>query len=126
MAHRPFTVAVMEDDQGMLGALKHLLESGGCSVRVFTSATALLDSGYLPDIGCLISNIDMPGMDDFEPLTRIHAARAALPTILITDWPERLDRLPAGLKGIYPGLFTKPFDAQDLLAAVGQIRRHAT
>jgi len=77
------------------------------------------------EIDCLISNIDMPDMGDFELLVRIHAARPALPTILVTDDPGRLDQLPPSLGGIYPGLFTKPFEARELLAAVGDIRRNS-
>jgi hypothetical protein len=63
-------------------------------------------------------------MEGFELLgRRIHAARPALRTILITRYPERLSRLPP-VGGIYPGLFTKPFQSQDLLAAVSDVLRH--
>jgi FixJ family two-component response regulator len=119
-----FVVAVVDDDQSILRSLEQLLESAGYAVRLFTSATALLDSGCLSEIDCLISDIDVLGMEDFELLGRIHAARPALRTILITRYPERLSRLPP-VGGIYPGLFTKPFQSQDLLAAVSDVLRHS-
>jgi len=125
VAHRLFTVAVVDDDESILRSLEHLLESADYGVRLFKSAAALLRSDFLVEIDCLISNIDMPDMGDFELLVRIHAARPALPTILVTDDPGRLDQLPPSLGGIYPGLFTKPFEARELLAAVGDIRRNS-
>ena len=59
----------------------------------------------------------MPGMDGFDLLRLVHAARPGLPTILITGYPDRLKRLPP-LGGSNPRFFTKPFDGPELLTAV--------
>ena len=117
-----FVVAVVDDDQSILRSLEYLLESADYAVRVFTSARALLDSGCLPDIDCLISDIDMPGMDGFELLRQVHAAHPGLPTILITGYPDRLKRLPP-LGASNPRVFTKPFQGRELLAAVSDALR---
>ena len=119
MADRPsgFVVAVVDDDQGILRSLEILLESADYAVRLYTSGTELLDSGRLPEIDCLISDIDMPGMDGFELLRTIHAARPGLPIIFITGYPDTLKRLPP-LGGSTPRFFTKPFQGPELLAAV--------
>jgi FixJ family two-component response regulator len=119
-----FVVAVVDDDRGILRSLEYLLESADYSVRLFTSATALLDSGCLPEIDCLISDIDMPGMDGFELLRLVHAARPELPTILITGYPDRLKRLPP-LGGSNLRSFTKPFAGPELLAAVSDALRNS-
>jgi FixJ family two-component response regulator len=119
MTDRPsgLVVAVLDDDQGILRSLEILLESADYAVRLFTSAAALLDSGCLPVIDCLISDIDMPGMDGFELLRLVRAARPGLPIILITGYPDRLKGLPL-LGGCNPRFFTKPFQGSELLAAV--------
>ena len=115
-------VAVVDDDPGILRSLEYLLESADYAPCLFTSGPALLDSDCLPQIGCLISDIDMPGMDGFELLRRVHAARPRLPVILITAYPDTLERLPA-LGGSKPRFFTKPFKGPELLAALGESLR---
>ena len=115
-------VAVVDDDQRILESLANLLESAGHTVRLFPSAPALLESGSLAEIDCLISDIDLPSIDGFELARRVHAARPDLPVILITGHPELADRLPPTGPG-YCRLFMKPFDGQQLLAAVGDAVR---
>ena len=112
-----FVVAVVDDDQGILRSLEILLESADYAVSLFASGAELLDSGCLPEIDCLISDIDMPGLDGFELLRLVHAARPGLPIILITGYPDTLKRLPS-LGGSNPRFFTKPFHGPELLAAV--------
>jgi FixJ family two-component response regulator len=125
MSNQPsrFVVAVVDDDQSILRSLEYLLESADSAVRLFTSGAELLDSGRLSEIDCLISDIDMPGMDGFELLRLVHAARPGLPTILITGYPDTLKRLPP-LGGSKPRLFTKPFKGPELLAAIGESLRN--
>jgi FixJ family two-component response regulator len=126
MTDRPSgsVVAVVDDDQSILRSLASLLDSADYSVRPFTSATALLYSGCLLEIDCLISDIDMPGMDGFGLLRLVHAVRPGLPTILITGYPDTLKRLPLP-DGSNPRYFTKPFQGQELLTAVSDALRNS-
>jgi FixJ family two-component response regulator len=117
MTDSSFVVAVVDDDQSILRSLEYLLESADYAVRLFTSAAAFLESSCLSEIDCLISDIDMPGIDGFELLRLVHEARPSLPIILITGYPDTLTRLPP-LSGNKPRFFNKPFRGPELLAAV--------
>ena len=124
MAHRPrsFIVAIVDDDEGILRSLEYLLESADYAVRLFRSGMDLLDGGCLEEIDCLISDIDMPGMDGFELLRLVHTVRPGLPTMLITGYPDTLKQLPP-LGEINSRIFTKPFHGPELLAAVSAALR---
>jgi FixJ family two-component response regulator len=78
----------------------------------------------LAKIDCLISDIDMPGMDGFELLGLVNNLRHGLPVILITGYPDRLKRLPP-LGDCHPRFFTKPFKGEELLAAVADALRRS-
>jgi len=116
-------VAGVDDDQRILESLENLLESAGHAVRLFPSAAALLESGSLAEIDCLISDVDLPKIDGFELLRLVHAARPELPVLLITGHPEMVNRSPPIGSGHYR-LFRKPFDGQELLTAVSDAVRH--
>lgn len=117
-----FVIALADDDPRILKSLRDLFESAEYSVLSFDSATALLASGCLARIDCLISDISMPQTDGFELSRLAHAVRPGLPIILITGRAETLNRTsPAGV-GCYR-LFRKPFDGDELLATVSEALR---
>jgi FixJ family two-component response regulator len=122
---REHTVAVVDDDNRVLESLKDLLESGGYIVRTFPSARTFLESGTLPSIGCLISDIAMPEMNGFELTTLASRERPALPVILITAH-DSAERQQGTLRCGRPRfLFRKPFNGLELLDAVRALLNEA-
>ena len=115
-------IAVVDDDQRILESLEILLESAGYDARLFPSATALLESGGVQEIQCVISDVGMPVMDGFELARAIQARRPGLPVILITGRPDLLNRSPPDWSRHFR-LFKKPFNGQELLTAVGDALR---
>lgn len=118
-SRRRTIIAVVDDDYSVLRSLESLLDSADYTARLFTSGTELLDSGCLAEIDCLVTDVDMPGMDGFELIRRIHLVRPGLPMIVITGYPDTLKRLPH-LDGAEPRFFTKPFQPSELLAAIAE------
>jgi FixJ family two-component response regulator len=119
---RRSVIAAVDDDQRILESLEMLLESADYDVRPFSSATALLQSGGLREIDCLISDIGMPVMDGFQLVRGIQAARPGLPVILVTGRHDLLNQAPLDWPRHYR-LFKKPFDGQELLKAVSDALR---
>jgi FixJ family two-component response regulator len=113
-------VAIVDDDPRLLESVEDLLESAGYVARSFSSADSLLVSG-LSGLDVLITDIGMPGMNGFGLRDLVKKARPELPVFLITGRHEIADRNRA--QGVN-GFFRKPFDADDLLAAVGDALRN--
>lgn len=120
MSKRRPVVAIVDDDPRLLESLEDLLESAGYVACTFPSAGSLLISG-LSGVDVLITDIGMPGTDGFELRDLVKRARPELPVFLITGRHEIADQGRA--QGI-SGFFRKPFDAQALLAAVGEALRN--
>ena len=123
MSERRRMIAVVDDDPRILESLQDLFESAGYAVRTFPSAKALIESG-LSGVGCLITDIGMPGMDGFELHEFVKKVRPGLPVFLITGRHEIGDRQRVGAKNI-SGFFRKPFDGPALLAAIAKALRAA-
>ena len=64
-------VAVVDDDPSILRSLECLLESADYRVRLFASGDELVNDSCLAEMDCLVSDIDMPGMDGFELLKEV-------------------------------------------------------
>ncbi|THF54508.1 response regulator [Ollibium composti] len=116
MSSRRNTVAIVDDDPRLLESLADLLESAGYEARTFSSAGTLLAGGLL-DLDLLITDIGMPGTDGFELRGMVTKERPDLPIFLITGRHEIADQDRAR---DHSGFFRKPFDAQQLLAAVAE------
>ena len=111
-----FVVAVVDDDPRTLESLADLLEAAGYDVRLYSSARMIWTHGGLAGIDCLISDIGMPDMDGFELRRLAMSERPELPVILITGRPElRAQHSSVIERDRY---FEKPFDGQQLLAAI--------
>ncbi len=117
-------IAVVDDDPSILKSLEDLLESADYTVLVFASAAAMLESGCLAKIDCVISDIDMPVMDGFALAKAVHEARPKLPIVLVTGHPEMLDRLPP-MEARQNLVFKKPFDGEEMLVAIGDAMRNS-
>src|SRR4029079_11620285 len=87
---RPSVIAVVDDDPMILESIESLLNSADHEVRLFSTAAALLESGGLAEIDCLISDVAMPLMDGFELARAVQAVRPALPGIFVTRPPDRV------------------------------------
>ncbi len=115
-------VSVVEDDQFFRDFMGRLMRSMGYSVELFPSAAEFLASPRLTETDCLIADVHMPVMTGIELYRRLVDAKRAIPTILVTAYPNDADRARAMNDGVICYL-RKPVDEAHLKrclhAAVG-------
>lgn len=117
-------IAIVDDDEQSLEAMTDLLKSAGFSTLAVGSAANFLASRRLVDTACLITDVNMPGMDGFELHRRLVQSGHAIPTILITAYPDETMRTRALSAGIICYL-TKPCSEEALLGCVDSALRQA-
>jgi FixJ family two-component response regulator len=76
-----------------------------------------LDSNGPAETHCLLSDIQMPGMDGVEMHRRLVAKGFNIPTLFITAYPEAAPCIDANAMGLIACL-PKPFDADKLLNCI--------
>ena len=85
---KPSLVSVVEDDQFFRESMKRLMRSLGYSVAAFQSAADFLASPRLVETACLIADVHMPAMTGLELYRRLVDLGHAIPTILVTAFPD--------------------------------------
>jgi two-component system, LuxR family, response regulator FixJ len=82
------TVYVVDDDAGVLGSLRFLLETDGFNVRTFRNGAALLNAVDTTGIDCFVIDYKMPDMNGIDLAGRLRNRDIAAPVILITGYPD--------------------------------------
>ena len=107
-------VAVVEDDQFFRESMKRLMRSLGYAVEAFPSAADFIASPRLVETACLIADVNMPAMTGLELHRRLIEMGYAIPTILVTAYPDNDVRTRA-LKGGVVCYLRKPLDEKHLM-----------
>ena len=106
---RTLLVSIVEDDLDFRASMGMLMRSLSYAVETFACAGDFLASPHLLDTVCLISDVQMPGMDGLELNRNLIESGHAIPTILITAYPNDVDRDRALESGVVCYL-KKPVD----------------
>ena len=112
-----FLVSIVDDDESSREAITSLMKSARFAVEAFPSAEEFLASPYLRSTYCLVSDINMPGMTGLELHSHLVQSGYAIPTILITAYPDERVRDRALAMGIICYL-SKPCDEDTLIKSV--------
>ena len=116
-ATRRRTILIVDDDRDAADTIAVLLEASGMSVLAAYSAREGLDRlDERPDIGLVLSDIRMPGVDGFDFLRVVKHRFPSLPTVLTTGLPVTADDIvPHGAL-----ILQKPFAVEELKRAVSE------
>lgn len=110
-------IAVVDDDMSIRNATQDLLKAAGFSTATFSNATSFLDSPLRTNVGCLVTDMRMPGMSGIELHEHLVASGAGIPTVIITAHPGEMNRERVLGTGITCFL-VKPFAPDALLQCV--------
>jgi FixJ family two-component response regulator len=107
-------VSVVEDDRFFRESMRRLMRSLGFAVEAFSSVADFLASLRLVETACLIADVHMPAMSGVELHRHLIKLGHAIPTILITAYPNDVDRARALSDGVVCYL-RKPIDENHLI-----------
>jgi FixJ family two-component response regulator len=110
-------VFVVEDEGSVREALDSLLRSAGYSVRLFSSAGDFLSLWTPDDFGCLVLDVQLPGLSGLALQQELIKADIQIPTIFITGHGDIRMSVQAIKSGAVEFL-TKPVNHLELLNAV--------
>ncbi len=110
-------IHVIDDDAAMRDSLAFLLDVNGFKPRVYDSANAFLDEIAADILGCIVSDIRMPGMNGIELVRKLKSEGSACPVILITGHGDVVLAVEA-MKAGAVDFIEKPFDDAVLLGAI--------
>ncbi len=110
-------ISIIDDDASVREATARLIRSLGYRAAIFSSAEEYLQSDRRRDSSCLITDLNMPGMNGADLQDRLIAEGHRTPMIFMTAYFEEKVRdrvLNAGASGF----LRKPFDEQSLIACL--------
>jgi DNA-binding NtrC family response regulator len=110
-------IYVVDDDKSVRDALSSLIRSAGLRVQTFASAQEFLATSRMDKPGCLVLDVDLPGLSGLELQQELSKAEVHIPIIFITghgDIPMTVRAIKAGAQDF----LTKPLDDGDLLQAI--------
>jgi FixJ family two-component response regulator len=113
LMQKAFLVSIVEDDRFFRDSMGRLMKSLGHSAECFSSAADFLASPRLVETACLIADVNMPAMTGIELHRHLIEMGHAIPTILVTAYPDNDARLRALKDGVICYL-RKPVDEEQL------------
>jgi FixJ family two-component response regulator len=110
-------ISIVDDDEAVGLALRSLVRSLGYVSNVFVSAEEFLASSYLNETSCLISDVQMPGMNGIELQSRLKKLDWRTPIIFVTAFPDERNRSRALEAGAI-GFMEKPFEGRAMIELI--------
>jgi FixJ family two-component response regulator len=111
------TVHIVDDDAPFLAATSRLLRASGFAVKTFTSAGDFLTQRNEDLPGCVLADVQMPGMNGLELQTALARSSNPLPILFLTGHGD----IPSTVRAMRDGaedFLEKRAPKEQLLAAI--------
>jgi len=110
-------ISIVDDDPLVRESTVDLVNSLGYAATAFESAEAFLDSGHVKRSSCVITDLQLPGLDGIELQEQLQLDGHRTPVLFITAFPEARVRARAMAAGAVAFL-TKPFEETALISSL--------
>ena len=117
-------VHIIDDDQAVARTVARVVSRGGWESAIYARAGEFLDQVKSLPVGCVVSDVKMPGMSGIELIQILQRDCPEWPVIMITGFAEVDSAVSAFRHGAIHFL-QKPFKREDLVAAVQEATRVA-
>jgi FixJ family two-component response regulator len=107
-------ISIVDDDSLARDGIRKFVESLGYQAVAFSSAERFLESDVIKETACLITDLQMPGLNGLELQEALRSRGNRTPVILITAYPNESHRNRATKGGAF-GFLSKPFDEATLI-----------
>jgi len=107
-------ISIVDDEALARDGIEALVESLGYNAVTFTSAEHFLRSDLIGETTCLITDMQMPGLNGLELQEALKSRGHQTPVIVITGYPNEKHRSLALANGAV-GFLSKPFDEESLI-----------
>jgi len=107
-------VSIVDDDAWARDGVRVLIVSLGYNASMFASAAEFLESGFITETTCLITDLQMQGLNGLDLQRRLLDQGHNVPIIFVTAYPDEVRRkyaLDAGANGF----FSKPLDERSFI-----------
>jgi FixJ family two-component response regulator len=111
------TIFIIDDDASVRKSLSRLLRATGFQVETFLSAEQFLETEHSQGFGCILLDIQMPGLGGMLLQQKLIRADYRFPIIFVTGHGDVSTRTQAMQSGAVEFL-AKPFDDRELLRAI--------
>jgi FixJ family two-component response regulator len=88
VAAKRLVVVVVDDDRDTRESLRFLLECEGFAVEDYANGQRFLADGCPPHVGCLVLDVNMPGISGIDVLRRLREEGNMVPAIVVTGQPN--------------------------------------
>jgi len=116
-APKGVTVLVVDDDQANLDSVCRIFQREGLSTLAAPNGSAALELLRKPDVGVMVTDLMMPGVDGQELLKAARAMRPDVEVVLMTAYATVETAVAAMRDGAYD-FITKPLKRHSLVKAV--------
>lgn len=117
MAQGSPVIVLVEDDDGLRGALVRMLSLCGFRTLGFATAEAARDAAPWHTAACLVVDVRLPGISGFDLIAWLRRTDRDLPFVVITAAPTLRARNQAILLGA-SSVLEKPIHRRALVAAI--------